>query len=120
MAIFRRMHRGYVAAMLRSKWVYGQLRAELERAGSAMHRQMHYVSHGYESTDAPCSEPHLAEGHWDMKPVATQDFPDFTLDDREHLQKYDPDANSMTLGDEPWLRECLTDPNYSAPGNKKQ
>jgi uncharacterized protein YecT (DUF1311 family) len=74
---------------------------------------------GYESTDTPCPEPGLDEGHWNMKPVATQDTPEFTLNDREHLQKYDPDADRMTQGDEPWLRECLTDPNYPAPGKKK-
>jgi len=71
---------------------------------------------GYESTDEPCPEPGLDEGHWNMKPVATGDTPEFTLKGREHLQKYDPDASSMG---EPWLRDCLTDPNYPAPGSKK-
>jgi hypothetical protein len=73
-------------------------------------------STGYASMDAPCPEPGVDEGRWNIEPAATREMPDFTPSHGRRLLKYDPDA---TQEDKPWLRDCLTDPNYPAPRGTK-
>jgi predicted alpha/beta hydrolase len=72
---------------------------------------------GYAATDQPC--PEMQEGaHWNRNPDL---FPDTArIGDGKHhpVQKYDPDIRSMTADDEPWLRACLTDPDYPPPSSK--
>lgn len=66
---------------------------------------------GYAATNEQCPEPGLDKSRWNMKPVATKNTPDFT-GSSANLMKYDPDVTSITS--EPWLRECLVNPNYPA------
>lgn len=68
-------------------------------------------STGYADTKFQCPEDSgqdvKSEARWNLEPEAATDLPEARV-------KLDPDADSVSPKETPWLKSCLTDPAYPA------